>query len=201
MKRPNLILLGVSVCLASLFSGCGSSSQSPSSPLSITTASTLRQGVINASYTTTLSATGGVTPYGWNVASGNVPPGLSLSRAGILSGTPTASGSFSFNVAISDSEHPPSVANALFSLTINAALQITTTSLFNGSPSVFYSATLAAAGGLPPYSWTIAQGSLPNGLTSECDQRCDLRDAHRFGYVKLHCAGVRQRDPRRDSYG
>ena len=51
-----------------------------------------------------------------------------------------------------------------FSLTINAALQVTTTSLPNGSPSVFYSATLAAAGGVPPYSWTIAQGSLPNGL-------------------------------------
>ena len=52
-----------------------------------------------------------------------------------------------------------------FSITIAAALQITTTSLPNGSPSVFYSATLAATGGIPPYSWTIAQGSLPSGIT------------------------------------
>ena len=82
-----------------------------------------------------------------------------------MSGTPTAAGGFSFNVAVADSEHPPSVANRNFSLTIIPAPQITTTSLPNGSIGVFYSATLAAAGGIPPYSWTIMQGSLPSGIT------------------------------------
>jgi Putative Ig domain len=166
MERPKLALLAVAFCLAGLLSGCGgSSSPTSTSPLSVTTASTLPQGVVNVPYKATLSATGGVAPYAWNVASGNLPSGLSLSRAGVLSGTPTAPGGFSFGVAVSDSEQPPSVANGNFSITIAAALQVTTTSLPNGSPSVFYSATLAASGGLAPYSWTITQGSLPSGLT------------------------------------
>ena len=170
MKRPKLLVfLAVTVCLAGLL-GCGSSSSSPPSPLPpssplSTTTSSLPQGVVNVPYTATVSASGGLTPYAWNVASGNLPSGLSLSRSGVLSGTPTASGSFSFSVAVSDSEQPPSVANGNFSITIAAALQVTTTSLPNGSPGIFYSATLAATGGLPPYFWTVAQGSLPNGLT------------------------------------
>jgi hypothetical protein len=58
------------------------------------------------------------------------------------------------------------VANASFSISINAALQITNTSLPNGNPGVSYNATtLAATGGFTPYSWTITQGALPNGLT------------------------------------
>jgi hypothetical protein len=158
MLKMSLVLI-----LASL-PGCGSSSQ-PSSPLAIATASTLAQGVINVPYNTALSATGGITPYAWSVASGNLAPGISLSRAGVLSGTPTASGTFSFTVAVTDSEHPPSVANRSFSLTIIPAPQITTTSLPNGSIGVFYNATLAATGGIPPYSWTIVQGNLPSEIT------------------------------------
>lgn len=60
---------------------------------------------------------------------------------------------------------PPSLANASLSITINPALQVTTTSLPNGSPDVPYSGTLATTGGIAPYTWAITQGSLPNGLT------------------------------------
>lgn len=166
------VLVVVVTTLVIVLVACGGGSKggggniNPPAPLQVTTQS-LPQGVINAPYsTTTLSATGGVTPYAWNVASGNLPPGLSLSRAGVVSGTPTAAGGYGFTVAVADSEQPPSVANAGFSISINPALQITTTSLPNGSPNVSYSATLAATGGLAPYySWTITQGALPNGLT------------------------------------
>ncbi len=82
----------------------------------------------------------------------------------MLSGTPTG-GNCEFSVAVSDSESPPSIANANFLLNITPALQITTTSLPDGSIGVFYNAPLAVFGGIPPYSWTIVQGSLPNGLT------------------------------------
>ena len=117
MKRSRLVLLATSLGLAILLSGCGSSSQSPPSLLSITP-STLPQGVVNVSYTATVSATGGMTPYAWNVASGNLPPGFSLSRTGVLSGIATASGSFSFSVAVADSQQPPSVTSGNFSITI-----------------------------------------------------------------------------------
>ena len=57
------------------------------------------------------------------------------------------------------------MANDNFSITIAPALQISTTSLPNDSPSVSYSATLGATGRFPPYAWTITQGGLPSGLT------------------------------------
>ncbi len=141
----------------------GGGNNNPPAPLQITTQS-LPQGVVGVPYSTTLSATGGVPPYAWN-ASGGLPPGLSLSRAGVLSGTPTAAGNSVVSVAVADSQQPPSVANAGLSITINAVLQITTTSLPNGNPGIAYSVTLAATGGLAPYSWAITQGALPNGLT------------------------------------
>lgn len=166
MVRPRLALLGVSFFLAGLLLGCGggSSSPPPTSPLAITTQSPLSPVVVNSSYSTTFTATGGLMPYAWS-ASGNVPPGLSLSRAGVLSGTPTTAGTFMFTVSLLDSEQPASIASTVFSITISPTLQITTTSLPNGSSGVYYSDTLAATGGVPPYTWMITQGSLPGGLT------------------------------------
>ena len=51
-------------------------------------------------------------------------------------------------------------------LTVQTApLAITTTSLTNGTVNAAYSATLAASGGTLPYTWSIASGGLPTGLT------------------------------------
>jgi hypothetical protein len=113
----------------------------------------------------TLIASGGKPPYAWSLANGSLPAGLSLDRSGVISGTPTAAGTSSFAVAVADSQNPPSIATATYSLVINAALQITSSTLPADSTGVAYSQTLAATGGLSPYSWTITQGSLPQGLT------------------------------------
>jgi hypothetical protein len=125
MNRLRLSLFLTYACLAVMFSGCGSSSQPSTSPspLSVTTTSSLPQGVVSTSYTTTLIASGGTTPYGWNAASGSLPPGLSLSRAGVLSGTPTASGSFSFGVPVSDSQQPPSRMLKNYVTSLNSVLR------------------------------------------------------------------------------
>ncbi|MGB2889364.1 MAG: alkaline phosphatase family protein [Candidatus Acidiferrales bacterium] len=73
------------------------------SHLSITTSS-LPSGQIHVSYTATLQATGGTSPYTWSVLSGQLPTSLSLSSSsGSISGTPTAAGSFSFVIQVSDS--------------------------------------------------------------------------------------------------
>ncbi len=162
-ERSRLAILAVGFCLAGLLSGCGSSSPPP--PIEITTQSPLPSGRVNTLYNAALSATGGVPPYAWNIASGNTPPGLSLSTTGILSGTPSTAGAFNFSAAVTDSAHPAGMANVAVSITIAAPLQITTNSLSNGSPGVFYSVTLVATGGFSPYSWTVTQGALPNGLT------------------------------------
>ena len=72
-------------------------------PLTIQTLS-LPQGTVGAAYpSTTLQATGGVSPYTWFVDSGSFPNGLTLSTAGVLSGTPTAAVTFNFDVTVQDS--------------------------------------------------------------------------------------------------
>ncbi len=73
-------------------------------PLSITTTS-LPQGQQGVSYNASLSATGGTPPYTWSLASGSLPSGLSLSSAGQISGLPSAAGTSSFTVAVTDSNN------------------------------------------------------------------------------------------------
>ncbi|MCX6874847.1 MAG: putative Ig domain-containing protein, partial [Verrucomicrobia bacterium] len=93
-----------------------------------------------------------------------MPTGLTLSTAGVLSGTPTAAVTASFTVKVTG-------ANSLFStkafgLMIEEAPTITTpTPLTSGVVGTAYSQTLAATGGTTPYAWTIAAGTLPAGLT------------------------------------
>jgi hypothetical protein len=136
-------------------------------PLQITTTS-LPNGNTGAAYSATLSATGGVQPYTWSISTGNLPTGLTLtSGSGQISGTPTATGTFSFTVEVQDSEHPAEQATANLSITIASGtlLQITTASLPEGSEATSYSVTLAATGGASPYTWSVSSGSLPSGLT------------------------------------
>ena len=134
-------------------------------PLLITTSS-LPLGIVNSPYSATLSATGGLPPYTWSVISGSLPSGLTLdANRGVISGTPTTAGTSNFTVQVSDSESPPATASTPLSITIQAPLLITTNSLPPGTLNSPYSATLSATGGLPPYTWSVISGTLPNGLT------------------------------------
>ena len=71
--------------------------------------STLPSTAVGSAYSATLKVTGGAAPYSFTVVSGTLTSGLSLSSTtGVISGTPTASGQFSFTVQVSDSSPPPS---------------------------------------------------------------------------------------------
>ena len=132
--------------------------------LSIITTS-LPGGVVAQSYSAPLQAAGGVSPFSWSVASGALPPGLTLGQTtGVISGTPTASGNFSFTAGVQDSA-AQSATRALSILVQPGALSIITTSLPGGTVGQAYSATLQAAAGTTPFSWSLAAGSLPPGLT------------------------------------
>jgi len=128
--------------------------------LTITTSS-LPAGTLGASYTATLAATGGAPPYTWS-ASG-LPSGLSISSAGVISGTPTAAGSFSVTVQATDSAQV--TATKAYSVTVAAALTITTATLPGGTVGTPYSQTLAASGGTAPLTWSVSTGTLPTSLT------------------------------------
>ena len=133
-------------------------------PLSIATTS-LPSATIGTVYSATLAATGGTPAYTWSISVGSLPSGLSLNTAtGAIAGTPAANAatsSFTVQVVGSDFATTATKATANLSITVNAALSITTTALPAGTVGTPYAAntTLAATGGTPPYTWT--QVSLP----------------------------------------
>jgi hypothetical protein len=132
------------------------------------TTSSLVAGKVGVQYSAQLTAVGGVTPYVWSLT-GTLPPGLSLSPSGAISGTPTSTGIFPFTVQIVDSSSPPLSVTADLSITVVSPLRITTTSLRDAVTGVSYSQTVQAAGGTAPYAWSITSGSLPRGLTLSQD--------------------------------
>jgi hypothetical protein len=140
----------------------------PAPSLSISTTS-LSSGQVQVAYSASLAATGGTAPYSWSAVSGSLPVGLSMASNGVVSGTPTTSGTSSFTVQATDSGSPAQTATKALSITIAAAapgaLQITTTGLSSGQVQVAYSASLTATGGTVPYSWSVVSGSLPAGLS------------------------------------
>jgi hypothetical protein len=104
----------------------------------------------------------------WNSV-GTLPPGLSLSNLGILSGTPTAAGTYRFWVRGNEAS---SGCPASRYITILVAPQSNAADLAISPPSVpaathgiSYTTTLLATGGTPPYTWSVSQGSLPAGLS------------------------------------
>ena len=137
-----------------------------SSGLSITTAS-ITSGTINVSYTFTLIASGS-TSITWRIISGSLPAGLTLSTAGIISGTPTERGTFRFTVQASGGGR---TVTREFTITINGedtaditAPRITTSSLISGVLRISYSFRLTASG-TSPVTWSVSKGTLPPGLS------------------------------------
>jgi hypothetical protein len=136
-------------------------------PLTISNSGALTPGTLGVQYSQSLNATGGVLPYAWVITAGAIPNGLTLTSAGILSGTPTVAGTFSFTVRVTDSSGPAQTATKSLSLTIVSALAILTSALPPATAGTAYSTTLSPAGGTLPYTWALAAGSppLPSGLT------------------------------------
>ena len=130
---------------------------------SITTVSPLPVGAVGAAYSQTFTASGGTPPYTWSAPFAAPPAGLTLSAAGVLSGTPTSAGTTNFTVRLTDAVG--AVVNKGFAVTINSAPSITTASLPNGTAGTAYSQTLAGTGGTIPYTWTVSAGALPAGLS------------------------------------
>ena len=82
---------------------------SPIPSLSLT--GSLPNATLGVAYTQTLVATGGIKPYAYSLTAGSLPPGLSLSSTGTISGTPTAVGASSFTVTVTDRETTPQTAS------------------------------------------------------------------------------------------
>ena len=138
-------------------------------PAALTISTSSLPGVtIGTAYAQTLAATGGVAPYTWSLSTGALPTGLSLNTTtGAITGTPTVSGTFAITVQVTDNASPTRVSatKALSIVVAPAALTISTSSLPGVTIGTAYSQTLAATGGVAPYTWSLSTGALPTGLS------------------------------------
>ena len=114
----------------------------------------------------TLVASGGATPYTYTVSAGTLIPGLALnSSTGVLSGTPTAGGAYSFTVQAEDTNtntgtqvYSGTVATPTLAMAPNPATNLTATT------NITFTQAFTASGGTAPYTYTQG-GVLPPGLT------------------------------------
>ncbi len=130
--------------------------------LSITTP-VLANAMRGAAYNQPLSATGGTQPYSWTMIGGALPAGLALA-GGAISGTPTVSGNFAITVQVNDSQSRTASRN--FNLTIVAPpeLKLNLATNMEAALGTAFNYQPGATGGVGPYTWSIASGSLPGGL-------------------------------------
>lgn len=94
--------------------------------LSVASAS-LPSGMVGSAYQAQLSAAGGAGSYTWPLVSGSLPPGLTLSSSGVVSGTPAAAGTQSFEVQVGDPGPPAQQATGTVSMTVNPPAALTPT--------------------------------------------------------------------------
>ena len=134
--------------------------------------STLPNGTVGVAYSQTILGSGGTAPYSFGVTSGTLPPGLTLTPAGVLAGTPTTAGSSTFTIRGTDANG--CFAEITYTIVVAAAppvppvcpvVTVSPPALPNGTVGVAYSQTILASGGTAPYIFGVTSGALPPGLT------------------------------------
>ncbi|HEY3442837.1 MAG TPA: putative Ig domain-containing protein [Paludibaculum sp.] len=128
------------------------------------TPATLAPGYTGEAYSQTFVASGGNAPYAFQFGqTSQVPPGLSLSSGGVLSGTPTAAGTFRISIEVSDAKQRRLQRD--YTVVVTAQGSISTTTLPDGTEGEAYRAVIESAGGTGPFVYDLTAGALPGGLT------------------------------------
>ncbi len=134
----------------------------------VVTPATVPAATRGFAYSQTFSATGGVGTYSYTVSAGALPPGVTLSSTGVLSGTPTGTGTFTFTVRATDQAtgSGPFSGDVSLTLVVNAAtITVTPTALPGVMAGVAYDRSFSATGGSGAYTYAVTSGALPAGIT------------------------------------
>lgn len=124
---------------------------------------TFPAGTVGRAYTRTATASGGTgSGYAFNVSAGSLPPGLTLSGAGTLTGTPTAAGTYNFTVRAVDGGG--NQGSLPVTLTVNAAVGVTSPVGLNRTVGQSYVGGITASGGTAPLVYSLSAGALPGGM-------------------------------------
>jgi hypothetical protein len=124
----------------------------------------LPNAMLGKSYDKDIDASGGSAPYTFAVTGGSLPPGLHLDPDSHLRGTPTATGTYTFTITATDSHG--CMGSRTYTISVNCpAINVGPGSLPNGKVGQAYNKTVTGGGGTAPYTFSVASGSLPPGLT------------------------------------
>ncbi|MFM2152108.1 MAG: hypothetical protein RL199_543, partial [Pseudomonadota bacterium] len=115
---------------------------------------TLPVAVAGQPYATVLAGQGGVE--GAWLAAGALPDGLTLSSDGLLSGIPTLAGAFDLLVSLTRGSFVSHRTYVLRVVQATLPLEVSTGALSPARVGIAFSASLAASGGVPPYTWSFA---------------------------------------------
>ena len=137
----------------------------------MTTTSPLPAATSGSPYSRQIQTSGGLAPITYSSIGGSLPSGLSLnSSTGVISGTPTSSGNYSFTVRAEDSCVSPFAGigqriDRTFSLQVNCpSFSNSAGSPPSGTVGQAFSFQYTMTGGIGPYTYSLSSGSLPNGL-------------------------------------
>lgn len=139
--------------------------EAPTSPITVNPAS-LPAMSAGTPFSQTLSSAGGLAPYTYSLQGGTLPVGLTLSSAGVVSGTPTERGGYGFTVRSTDATAPTAqFTDKGYSGTVNPAPLSITPASATAIQSVPFSQTLAISGGVAPHSCLLESGTFPAGIS------------------------------------
>lgn len=119
--------------------------------------------VAGVPFNQSLTTTGGTAPYTYSLSSGSLPPGQTLSPAGVISGAPTRRGAYTFSVRSQDSLGEFSVKGYVGTVANpSLALVPPNATAIQGAP---FSHTLTTAGGVAPHTYQLETGAWPTGIS------------------------------------
>ena len=160
------------------------------------TTTTLANGDVGTAYSQTVSATGGSGSYTFSRDRRHAAGGSDAEQRRRPLGHADDGGQLTFTVTATDTLGGS--ASQSYTVTINAAVAITTTTLANGDVGTAYSQTVSATGGSGSYTFSQTGGTLPAGVTLE-QRRRPLGHADDGGQLDVHGDGDRhagrQRQP------
>src|SRR5258708_32148141 len=167
MRHLKSFVIGLTV----IVSACGGGGGPGQPTITAGSAPAAATGIDYPGYTWSV-ASGGASPFTWS-ETGALPPGLALSSAGQLTGTPVTAGTYAITVMVADSSIPALTAMLPVSLQIaDSPLVVATTPappagiVTNAYPGFSFG---VASGGSLPFTWAVTSGALPGGLTLAAD--------------------------------
>ncbi len=124
---------------------------------------TLPAATLGETYSQTLTASGGKSPYSFSRTTGSLPPGLFLNSGGGLSGTPNTTGTYNFTIRATDDNG--CTGSRAYAVTVNCPnFLIFPANIPGATVGVSYSQNFSTTGGQSPYAYSLAGGSIPPGM-------------------------------------